>query len=177
MHETSSVGLGQSHWCIVTRLTKVEYGCLLALSASARSEDPTTKVGCAVENSHGKIISTGYNGLKNGFNLNQVTIRNRKDKLKYFVHAETNALAEIAKGTGKVIYLTHSPCQSCVQNIIAHGIEQVIYLNEYHGCKSFKQIFDTYGVSYRQTTCKETKNIYNFIENLTTQLKYDNDNT
>lgn len=153
------------------RISKVEYGCLIALSASARSEDPTTKVGCAIENSSGKIISTGYNGLKNGFELSEITIRTRKDKLKYFIHAETNALAEIAKGTGKVIYLTHSPCQSCAQNIIAHGIEHVIYIKEYHACKNFKRIFDVFNVKYRQVTCEERENIYNFMNKTRDILK------
>lgn len=154
-----------------SRITKIEYGCLIALSASARSEDPNTKVGCAIENVSGKIISTGYNGLKNGFDITQIKIKNRKDKLKYFVHAETNAFAEIVKGTGKIIYLTHSPCQSCAQNIIAHGIEQVIYINEYHACKSFKKIFDTYNIKYRQITGKEQNHIYNFIKQLGLNLK------
>jgi dCMP deaminase len=155
----------------VSRISKIEYGCLIALSASARSEDPNTKVGCAIENSNGKIISTGYNGLKNEFELNQMPIKNRKDKLKYFIHAETNALAEITKGTGKVVYLTHSPCQGCAQNIIAHGIEQVIYIEEYHSCKNFKQIFDTFNIKYRQISRKEREHIYNFIKQLNFNLK------
>lgn len=160
-----------------SRISKIEYGCLLALAASARSEDPTTKVGCAIENSNGKIISTGYNGLKNGFDRKDVSIRNRKDKLKYFVHAETNALAEITKGTGNIIYLTHSPCQSCAQNIVAHGINQVIYINEYHACKNFKQIFQAFNIDYREISCTERENIYNFIKTTSNLLKIVHDNT
>lgn len=159
-----------------SRISKVEYGCLLALAASARSEDPATKVGCAIENFNGKIVSTGYNGLKNGFDLNDISIRTRKDKLKYFVHAETNALAEITKGTCKTIYLTHSPCQSCAQNIIAHGIQQVIYVNEYHACKNFKQIFRVFNVDFREISCIERENIYNFIKLTSNLLKISNDN-
>lgn len=161
----------------MSRITKIEYGCLIALAASARSEDPNTKVGCAIESITGKIISTGYNGLKNGYNFTEVPIKNRKDKLRYFLHAETNALAEITKNECKTIYLTHSPCQSCSQNIIAHGIQEVIYINEYHGCKSFKKIFDTYKINYRQITCKEKNNIHNFLKNSTNFLKDIHDNS
>lgn len=163
MYTCTHSQLESGYWRIVlvNRLTKIEYGCLLALVASTRSEDPNTKVGCAIENAQGKIISTGYNGIKSGFNLHDIDIKSREDKLKYFIHAEVNALSQIRKGEGKVIYLTHSPCESCAHNIIAHEIENVYYLNEYHKCKNFKKIFDTFTINYRIVTDVECNNIKN----------------
>lgn len=152
------------------RLTKIEYGCLLALSASTRSEDPNTKVGCAIENSNGKIIATGYNGLKSGFSYEQINISSREDKLRHFIHAETNALSEIVKGSGRTIYLTHSPCQYCAQNITAHGIDNVIYINEYHGCKEFKRIFTAFNIQYREINNDERQNIITAIKQLEANL-------
>jgi len=154
----------------VERLTKIEYGCLIALSASARSEDPTTKVGCAVEDNSGKIISTGYNGLKSGYSTLDTPITTREDKLKYFIHAETNALSEIVKNQIKTIYITHSPCQYCAQNIVAHGIKEVIYLEEYKYCSIFKEIFNTFGVFCREVTETERNNIKKHINQLSLQV-------
>jgi len=154
----------------VNRLTKIEYGCLIALAASARSEDFTTKVGCAVEDYSGKIISTGYNGLKSGCDTQNTPIFTREDKLKYFIHAETNALSEIVKNQIKTIYITHSPCQYCAQNIVAHGIKEVIYLQEYNNCSAFKEIFTTFGIFHRKITEIEKNNILNHMNQLVSQL-------
>jgi len=130
----------------------------MALTASTRSESLNTKVGCAVENHDGRIIATGFNGLKDKckIDLEKYTREERRD---FFVHAEANALSLVKKGDAKVIYITHSPCISCAQNIVANGIELVYYINEYEHEQKYKKIFDTYGIKYNQTSFNQLLHI------------------
>lgn len=128
------------------RISKIEYGLLIAFSSSLRSEDPHTKVGCAVENKEGRIIAIGYNGLKEKQILHFSAEENRDKKRNFFIHAETNALSLIKKGEAETIYLTHSPCVSCCHNIAAHGIKKVIFLNEYSD--EYKEILKSYEINF-----------------------------
>lgn len=51
------------------------------------------------------------------------------------LHAETNAIAKLAKstesGVGATLFVTHSPCLDCAKLIYQSGINSVIYLNDY----------------------------------------------
>lgn len=147
------------------RLTKSEYGCLMALCASFRSEDPKTQVGCAIENHNGRIISTGFNGLKTGCSFSEVSSNDTpRDQYKpLFIHAETNALSLISHNEGKILYCTHSPCMSCAQNIVAHGIQEVVCLQPYENCNEYKNIFDQYGIIFRLCTEKEKENLFSSV--------------
>lgn len=143
------------------RLSKDEYGCLMALSASTRSEGRTTHVGCIIADNDGRIIATGFNGYAPGSNLDIAEPDNKKSR-PYYIHAETNALALIEKGRGHTLYCTHSPCASCAQNIAAHKIKQVIYIDLHESSRdevSFKQIFKAYNIKYRQINTLEKTNI------------------
>jgi len=50
-------------------------------------------------------------------------------------HAEQNAIAQAArKGQaieGAIMYVTHQPCTDCTKLIIAAGISEVVFLNDY----------------------------------------------
>lgn len=140
----------------MNRISKTEYGLLIALSSSLRSEDPHTKVGCAIENKEGRIISIGYNGLKEKQILHFSAENNRDKKRNFFIHAETNALSLIKKGDADVIYLTHSPCIFCCHNIAAHGIKRIVFLNEYN--TEYKEILSSYEIAF-----SHYKNIKNDI--------------
>jgi dCMP deaminase len=126
----------------------------MALTASTRSESLNTKVGCAIENHDGRIIATGFNGLKDKckINLKKYTREERRD---FFIHAESNALSLVKKGDAKTIYITHSPCINCAQNIIAHGIDTVYYITEYEHELKFKELFNMYDVKYYQTSFEQ----------------------
>lgn len=130
----------------MNRISKIEYGLLIALTASLRSEDPHTKVGCALENHQGRIIVTGYNGLKEGQNLDFCIDKERDRKKLHFIHAETNALSLVKKGEVHTIYLNFSPCVPCCHNIAANDIKRVIFLNEY--TPEYKEILDSYGIEH-----------------------------
>jgi dCMP deaminase len=51
------------------------------------------------------------------------------------LHAETNAIAKLAKSTesgdGAVLFVTHMPCLDCAKLIFQSGIRSVFYRNSY----------------------------------------------
>jgi dCMP deaminase len=98
-------------------------------------------VGCVVVKDN-TIIGIGYNGMPSGWDNNcefedtnpqtQVTeLVTRKEVL----HAETNALAKIARSTnssdGATLFVTHAPCIDCAKLIYQSGINSVYYRNSY----------------------------------------------
>ena len=95
-----------------------------------------------------RIISIGYNGMPAGWDNNceyevvvavvdgvpQREIKELKSKPEV-LHAETNAIAKLAKSTesgdGAVLFVTHSPCLDCAKLIFQSGIRGVFYRNSY----------------------------------------------
>jgi dCMP deaminase len=88
-----------------------------------------------------RIISIGYNGMPAGWDNNcedTVWHSDRERTLKSkpeVLHAETNAIAKLAKSTesgdGAVLFVTHSPCLDCAKLIFQSGIRSVFYRNSY----------------------------------------------
>ena len=96
-----------------------------------------------------RIISIGYNGMPAGWDNNceyetTETFRNEygvvdfKPVLKTrpeVLHAETNAIAKLAKSTESgldaTMFITHSPCLDCAKLIYQSGINSVFYRNAY----------------------------------------------
>jgi dCMP deaminase len=88
-----------------------------------------------------RIISIGYNGMPSGWDNDcedvvqhsddTVTLKSKPEVL----HAETNAIAKLAKSTesgdGAVLFVTHSPCLDCAKLIFQSGIRGVFYRNDY----------------------------------------------
>jgi dCMP deaminase len=84
-----------------------------------------------------RIISIGYNGMPSGWHndcedvLEDATLKSKPEVL----HAETNAIAKLAKSTesgdGAVLFVTHSPCLDCAKLIFQSGIRSVFYRNSY----------------------------------------------
>jgi dCMP deaminase len=88
------------------------------------------------------IISDGYNGTPSGFeNECELPVFNEKNEFVeyatkwYVLHAESNAIAKVAKSTqsceGSTLYITYSPCRECSKLILQSGIIRVVYLEEY----------------------------------------------
>ena len=130
------------------RISSDKLGIMTALTNALRSEGYRTAVGACIMNKDGRIISTGFNGLCAGYDLDPQWTR--EQALKYMVHAETNALSLIERGDGHTIFLNLSPCENCAQNIAAHGIKRVLYVDEYHRETSYKDIFDLYGIAHEK---------------------------
>lgn len=107
-----------------------------------------------------RIISIGYNGMPAGwdndcentvFVLDEEVMGTEMVSLGYtqtdkgnwtklktkpeVLHAETNAIAKLAKSTesgdGAVLFVTHSPCLDCAKLIYQSGINSVFYRNSY----------------------------------------------
>ena len=93
-----------------------------------------------------RIISIGYNGMPSGWDNNcedvitpslpylqgeGPTLKTKPEVL----HAETNAIAKLAKSTesgdGASMFITHSPCLDCAKLIYQSGIKSVYYRNVY----------------------------------------------
>jgi dCMP deaminase len=88
-----------------------------------------------------RIISIGYNGMPAGWDNNcedsiqdsddTVTLKTKPEVL----HAETNAIAKLAKstesGANATMFITHSPCLDCAKLIFQSGINNVFYRDSY----------------------------------------------
>jgi dCMP deaminase len=103
-----------------------------------------------------RIISIGYNGMPAGWDNNcedesvelysgyEGAIHRTVLKTKPEVlHAETNAIAKLAKsnesGMGATMFITHAPCLDCAKLIYQSGIGSVLYRDAYR---------DTSGVTF-----------------------------
>ena len=66
------------------------------------------------------------------------------EKYDYVIHAEMNALANACYNGCEVkdsdIYLTLSPCNHCILQLIQFGVKRVFYLTEYKDFKLTKKI-------------------------------------
>jgi dCMP deaminase len=88
-----------------------------------------------------RIISIGYNGMPAGWDndceieITQPVGRVNLVSKPEVLHAETNAIAKLAKSTesgdGAVLFVTHSPCLDCAKLIFQSGIRSVFYRNSY----------------------------------------------
>ena len=102
------------------------------------------------------VISYGYNGMPAGWDNNcedevldsysgfEGAIHSTRLKTKPEVlHAETNAIAKLAKSTnsglGASMFITHAPCMECAKLIYQSGIGHVLYRDAYR---------DTDGVTF-----------------------------
>lgn len=118
------------------------------------------KVGALIVKNN-TIIADGYNGTPSGFeNECEIAINNEDGSFKeyqtkwYVLHAESNALAKVAKSTqsceGATLYITYSPCTDCSKLILQSGIKRVVYLEEYR---------DTAGLDFLRRAGVEVKKI------------------
>ena len=88
-----------------------------------------------------RVISIGYNGMPSGWDNNceheeEVSgggyiLKSKPEVL----HAETNAIAKLARSTesglDSTLFVTHSPCLDCAKLVYQSGITSVYYRNSY----------------------------------------------
>ena len=98
-----------------------------------RSRDSHTHVGSVVVDSDNVLVSTGYNSLPRGIEIDRDGKRLSRDggeKYFWMEHAERNAIYNAARrGTvlkGCKIYVPWTPCADCARAIIQTGISEVI---------------------------------------------------
>ena len=60
------------------------------------------------------------------------------------VHAEQNAISDSAKRgvnvNGSTAYITHYPCINCFKILVASGIKEIKYLNDYKNDKIINEL-------------------------------------
>ena len=101
------------------------------------------------------VISYGYNGMPAGWDNNcedeighvldnnDNIVETRLKTKPEVLHAESNAIAKLAKSTnsglGATMFVTHAPCMECAKLIYQSGIGHVLYRNSYR---------DTSGITF-----------------------------
>ena len=90
-----------------------------------------------------RIISIGYNGTPSGWDNtcedflsdDGEVIQNVTKTKPEVLHAETNAIAKLAKsnesGDNSVLFVTHAPCLDCAKLVFQAGISCVFYRSSY----------------------------------------------
>ena len=113
----------------------------MAQTWSGLSHAIRKKVGALIVKNN-TIIADGYNGTPSGFENECENPLFDADgnfldyETKWYVlHAESNALAKVAKSTqsseGSTLYVTMSPCRECSKLILQAGIKRVVYSESY----------------------------------------------
>jgi dCMP deaminase len=122
----------------------------LAAIAMQRSEDPYQQVGACVLGHNNEVLAVAYNGLAAGVNVTREFWSDRDARRPYMIHAESNCLARIKMGEGKLLACTLLPCSACATNIAAYGIKHVIFKDIYNRDTKSVDIFKFYGISCHQ---------------------------
>jgi len=105
------------------------------------------------------VISYGYNGMPAGWDNNCEdetlyggTLLKTKQEV---IHAESNAIAKLAKstnsGVGSTMFITHSPCIECAKLIYQSGITTVYYDGDYRSADGIEFLKKS-GVSVVQSS-------------------------
>jgi dCMP deaminase len=121
------------------RPTRDQWGLRLAQVVAERGTCARRKVGGVLVDARGHILSTGYNGkaaglphctdepcsgatAPSGTNLDACEA----------IHAEQNALMQCADVYAiDTVYVTASPCITCVKMLINTGARRIVFLEEY----------------------------------------------
>ena len=113
------------------RPTWDEYFKKIVLATKERSSCERLQVGCLLVKDN-RIVSQGYNGFLPGCpHISKV--RNNHEQAT--VHAEQNALCDCAKRgvscMDATVYVTHYPCIICCRLLLASGVKEIKYINDY----------------------------------------------
>ena len=113
------------------RISWDEYFISVAKIISLRSPSMKLRVGSVLVRDK-RIVSCGYNGYPSGLPHEPINVDGHEVNT---IHSEVNAIADSAKRgvsiQDSVLYVTHFPCLNCSKSIIASGIKEIIYLNDY----------------------------------------------
>lgn len=111
-----------------------------------RSSCERLHVGCLLVKDN-RIISQGYNGHLPGAPHESIVKNNHEQAT---VHAEQNAICDCAKRgvscEGATAYITHYPCIICTRLLLAAGIKNIKYLEDYKNDDLVQIFVDELGV-------------------------------
>ena len=129
-----------------SRLTFDEMFKNILLATAHRSPCHRLQVGCVLVKDK-RIISQGYNGFLPGA-AHKSVVRNNHEQAT--VHAEQNAICDCAKRgvscQGATAYITHYPCIICTRLLLASGIKDIKYLEDYKNDELVKVFTDELNV-------------------------------
>ena len=132
------------------RISWVEYFSNLSKLVSKRSPCTRLQVGCVLVKNN-RIIATGYNGFLPNAPHESIICDNHEQAT---IHAEQNCIADCAKRgvetENSVAYITHYPCINCYKILIASGIKEINYIEDYKNNPIVEQINKNLGVSIRK---------------------------
>ena len=115
----------------MNRLLWDEYFKQIVLVTKNRSPCERLQVGCLLVKDN-RIISQGYNGFLPGAPHESIVRDNHEMAT---VHAEQNAIADCAKRgvscNESIAYITHYPCIHCCRLLLASGIKEIKYIDDY----------------------------------------------
>ena len=131
----------------MNRPTWEEYFKKILIATKERSACERLQVGCLLVKDN-RIISQGYNGFLPGLPHTSI-VRNNHEQAT--VHAEQNALCDCAKRgvscEGATAYITHYPCIICTRLLLAAGINEIKYIDDYKNDSLVKHFCEQAGVS------------------------------
>ena len=132
------------------RPTWDEYYKAISIATKKRSPCERLKVGCVLVKNN-RIISQGYNGFLPSAPHKSI-IRDNHEQAT--VHAEQNAIADCAKRgvscEGCIAYITHYPCIICTRLLLASGISEIKYIDDYKNDQLVKVFCDQMNVKINQ---------------------------
>ena len=115
-----------------TRPSWDEYFKEIVQVTAKRSACERLQVGCLLVKDN-RIVSQGYNGFLPGCEHTSI-IRDGHEQAT--IHAEQNAIADCAKRGVScedcTAYITHYPCVICCRILLAAGIKNIKYINNYN---------------------------------------------
>lgn len=113
------------------RISWTEYFSDLCKLVSKRSPCERLQVGCVLVKNN-RIIATGYNGFLPNAPHQSIVVDNHEQAT---IHAEQNCIADCAKRgvetENSIAYVTHYPCINCYKILIASGIKEINYIDDY----------------------------------------------
>ena len=119
-----------------------EFFTKIVKATRERSACERLKVGCLIVKDN-RIVSTGYNGFLPGAPHKSI-VRNNHEQAT--VHAEQNAIADCAKRgvdcNNSTAYITHYPCIICTRLLLASGIKEIKYIEDYKNDELVKHFCD-----------------------------------
>ena len=115
----------------MSRLSWDQYFKKILEVIKERSPCERLQVGCLLVKDN-RIVSQGYNGFLPGCPHRSIVRDNHEQAT---VHAEQNAICDCAKRgvscEGATAYITHYPCIICCRLLLASGIQEIKYINDY----------------------------------------------
>ena len=114
-----------------TRPSWNEYFKQLAELTATRSGCKKLRVGCILVHNN-RIVAQGYNGFLPSCPHDSHIVNGHEVAT---IHAEQNTIIDCAKRGVScnecTAYITHYPCFNCAKMLLAAGIKEIYYINDY----------------------------------------------